>query len=513
MDNHELAKQYPADAALLSQRRDQAWGEDQAGEVRSSLDLAITELGIDAPWEKLNPVQLKIARTLFASTLACFGPKTAPETFETMTRQSWSFAESEYRFTSNHSSLSVKRTLLDSDGNLMPGTTVLTQMPVFLENSSGPSLGSVSPIRLVEDNGSFELHLSTPSGNIWKQKLELRPVDEIFNSSIDNDGQPVPLSSIVLPCSSQVNRVTVIRPTCQENCLMCSVTKGDGAITDEYQEQLSQALDLLIDEAAGEGRPFGTTLSGGSLSDGDGGFKTSHAMVLDLIKQKISQKESQLDHKIPVQLQLEMMLPPDKDAWIPVIQEIYGYVQGFGWDISLAINIEVLPDEWEGIFLRGEAKGASTLEDHLEFAWLLSQETDGRIIMNSLVMFGLKPAAVDYGTYMTQDLSLLQKLIEAGIHPEYAPVRIETGTPLEAFPPPDPVYFMLQYVALREKIIQAQQTSSSGCVGCNLCHQLPETIALLNTAKKEGISLSELFVPLLSKLGPEYSQAFREIFP
>lgn len=133
--------------------------------------------------------------------------------------------------------------------------------------------------------------------------------------------------------------------------------------------------------------------------------------------------------------------------------------------------------------------------------------------MNSLVMFGLKPAAMSYGEYMTKDLRVFQELINAGIHAEYAPVKIESGTLIEAYPPPDPVFFMIQYAALRQMIKQAKLPWSPGCVGgCSACHHLVETNALLGVAKRNGISLPEKFAPILAKLGSEYTEAFTKLF-
>ncbi|MBU2544701.1 hypothetical protein KJ618_04520, partial [Patescibacteria group bacterium] len=188
------------------------------------------------------------------------------------------------------------------------------------------------------------------------------------------------------------------------------------------------------------------------------------------------------------------------------------YVQK-GWNISLAVNIEILHDAWEGLFLQGEAKGASTVADHLAFAKLLSEETAGKIQMNSLVMFGLKPAGMSYSEYMAEDIKVLKELIAAGIKPDYQPVKIESGTAIEAYPPPIPMYLLVQDLALKHMIVKAKLPWSPGCVGsCNACDQSAETKALLIAAKKQGIAIPELVASILDELGPSYKQVFQGVF-
>lgn len=287
---------------------------------------------------------------------------------------------------------------------------------------------------------------------------------------------------------------------------MCTVTKGDGFVSEEYKGKVSQVLDVLINHAAEKKHAFQQSLSGGTISSGDGGFSTAHEWALQMIEEKTHGKN------IPVQLQLEMVLPPDKSTWKPILQKLNQYVQK-GWKISLAVNMEILHDQWEGVFLHGAAKGASTVADHLAFAKMLSEETDGKIQMNSLMMFGLKPSSLSYSSYLFSDLKVLKQLISAGIKPDYQPVKIESGTPIEAYPPPNPMYLLVQDLALKKMLAKAELPWAPGCVGsCNACDQSAETKALLIAAKKQGIAIPELVAPILDELGLVYKQAFQEVF-
>ena len=110
-------------------------------------------------------------------------------------------------------------------------------------------------------------------------------------------------------------------------------------------------------------------------------------------------------------------------------------------------------------------------------------------------------------------MGVLKQLIAAGIKPDYQPVKIESGTDIEAYPPPNPMFLLVQDLALKHMLAKAKLPWSPGCVGsCNACDQSAETKALLIAAKKQGIAIPELVAPILDELGVVYKQAFQEVF-
>ncbi len=494
----EVFQQYPHDAVLFHVQRGNLWKEQNKAKLQSSVHEAMTALDLDKPWEEIhaNPVQEALANSIWSTVLACNGPKLDTTTLVALNKARFgsdyvSQVDGSHIFTSNHLSVSGKLKPVDNDGSIMKH-----HMPTFATVEGGkPTIGDVSPISLEQEGDVFVLSLQTPGGHVWQKQFEVLPA-AAFSTSIKD---------IASPCASSF-QVTILRPTCQENCVMCTVPKGNGEVSHEYKEKVSQALDVLIGHAASNHHKFQQTLSGGTLSSDDGGFSTAHEWGLAMIEEKTQGKD------ISVQLQLEMVLPPDKTTWQPILQKLHFYVEK-GWKISFAVNMEILHDEWEGLFLQGAAKGASTVADHLAFAKLLSEQTDGKIQMNSLVMFGMKPVGMPYGEYLSADLAVLQQLIAAGIKPDYQPVKIESGTVIEAYPLPDPIFLLVQDLALKHMIAKAQLPISPGCVGgCNACDQSAESKALLIAAKKAGVAIPGLVAPILDKLGPTYKKVFQEVF-
>ncbi|MBU1326816.1 hypothetical protein KKB64_01165 [Patescibacteria group bacterium] len=511
MQSQELPKifdHYPQDAALFHTERDFLWKEKYKTELQTSVNTVITALDLDKPWEDIHgdPAKEALANGIWSTILACNGPQLDGATLVALNKERFGAGYVEQtdgsHFTSNHLSVSGALKPLDSEGNTIAGPLMFHHMPTFATQPDGkPTIGDVSPITLIQKDDKFILSLVTAGGHTWQKQFNVYPAAAFATH----------IKDIASPCASTF-QVTILRPTCQEYCTMCTVSKGDGFVSESYKEKVLQALDVLIDHAASTGHAFQQTLSGGMISSGDGGFSTAHACGLEMIAEKVAAAEQKYKHNVKVQLQLEMVLPPDKSTWKPIVEKLYQYVQK-GWNISLAVNIEILHDAWEGLFLQGEAKGASTVADHLAFAKLLSEETAGKIQMNSLVMFGLKPAGMSYSEYMAEDIKVLKELIAAGIKPDYQPVKIESGTAIEAYPPPIPMYLLVQDLALKHMIVKAKLPWSPGCVGsCNACDQSAETKALLIAAKKQGIAIPELVASILDELGPSYKQVFQGVF-
>lgn len=505
MELARLYHDYPEDFALSQTRRDSWWGEKYRREIGTSVDKAITALDLDRPWEEIHndPVKEALANGLFGSLLSCNGPQISAEMLLALKKRQFGkgfdFTHAkETEFTGNHEAVPVRV--------FGKGLNAAYNMPTFATRPDGkPTIGDISPISVSEQDGIFQLHLMTPSGHRWNKRLEVLTAPESSKKIVGSmAGKVVYAADIGQPCVSPY-QVLILRPTCAENCTFCSVTRGTGFISQQYREQVSNTLDLLINDAAINGRPFMQTLSGGSERSPDGGFHTAHEWALAEIEKKAAGETR-------VQLELEMMLPPDKSTWNSIIEKLNRYAQKPGWKIGLAINMEGLNDKSKGLFLQGK-KGTLTLDDHIEFAKLLKAKTAGRIQMSSLVMFGLKPAAMSYGEYMLQDLEFIKKLLAAGIHAEYGPLKLQLGRSVESYPPPDPVYFMVQYFAVRQMINEASLPASYGCVGsCSRCHHIEATSATLHIAKRLNISLPEILEPILAELGPEYTRAFREIF-
>jgi len=156
-------------------------------------------------------------------------------------------------------------------------------------------------------------------------------------------------------------------------------------------------------------------------------------------------------------------------------------------------------------------KGALTLEDHIEFAKLLREMTGGKIVMNSLVLF-LKRNKQSYEDFMVKQLELFQKIIDAGIHPELAPVRISSKSPLRRDPATNFVYYMIQHLVVLEMVAQAHLKPSFGCISCDKCHQYPEAMKFLHISRKDKINLPELFDMVLQQVGANYARTVKEIF-
>lgn len=509
---------YNLDQLLCDQKRGSWWLEMYKPQIEASVHHAIGVLNLDKPWEEIaqNPVSEALANTIWSTTLSCFGPQLSAATLKELTQARFGIdyvnGSTGHNFTSNHQSIPGIIKPIDSDGQLMKGKTMVHHLPTFATVEGGkPTIGDISPIHLESKAGKFILTLQTPAGHIWQKQFDVLPAAGFFTDTIPAEGETKLVKSIASPCASSF-QVTILRDTCQENCMMCTVPKGDGEISEVYKSQVSQTLDLLIDHAAQNHHAFQQSLSAGTISSGDGGFASAHGWALTMIEEKIHLAEQKYEHSIPVLLQLEMVLPADYSSWSGIVQTLKHYSEDIGWKISLAINIEIVQDDWKSLFLLGAIKGKTTLSDHIKFAQMLSN-TAGNVQINSLVMFGMKPQALDYNHYLSGDLESLALLVQSGVKPDYQPAKFESGTQMEAYPPPDPMKLFVQDLALKQLIHIAGLQPSIGCVGgCNACDQSHETLALLKTAKKWGIPIPELVAPLVCDIGPEYAQVFNQIF-
>ena len=316
--------------------------------VQAWVHEAMISFGIDKPWEEVtkNPVKIAAANAIWSCTLACFGPKLSQADLADLNSEVTGIPEDgiEFKFTSNHLSVPVKLCSIDNNGNKTKELPMIHYMPAFATSISGPpNIGEVSPIILVKGEPGYHLSLITPSGYIWEKSLEVIPFKDYVQTSLKTKSDI--FTATVYPCVSNF-QVLNIRPTCQEGCLMCTVEKGDGQILPDYKQKVGNAMDILIDEASKSGKAFQLSVSGGSLESGDAGFDSAHGWALSLLKEKLDAK----GFKYPVQLQLEAILPADKTSWSDIIQTISEYVNDYGWQISLAINIEAVQEEWKHLF-------------------------------------------------------------------------------------------------------------------------------------------------------------------
>jgi len=509
-NNHEsLSFSMPniaLDQQLFEAKRGSQWMEMNQKTVADSIGHVMDVFGLDAPWEDIaeSPVKKAAANALWSCTLACFGPTLSHADLSDLNAKVTGIAEDgiEYKFTSNHMSVPVKLHSVDSMGHKTNEYAMVHYMPAFASGLPGfPSIGDVSPIALEQGENGYVLSMKTPSGHVWQKSLEVIPFKEYVQKSLKN--KSTLFTDVVFPCVSNF-QVLNVRPTCEEGCLMCTVEKGDGQISSEHKENVGKAFDVLIDEAMKSGKAFQLSISGGSLKGGDAGFESGHGWALSILKEKLDEKG--FHH--PVQLQLEVILPSDPDSWPGIIDTIFPYVKHDGWQVSLAINIEAVQETWKSVFLPGANKSVTSVDDHVSFAHQLAKKTDGKVQINSLVLFGMKPVGLSDTQYLTADLQALQKLVDAGIKPNFQPVKIENSTKLKAHPVPNPIELLMQDVALKVMIKKAGLTASPGCVGgCNACDQTHETQGLLMALGKAGILPGDFVYPLAHTVSPEYADA------
>lgn len=527
-----------ADRALEHADRGKLWETYYRAEIKSSVDIAITALKLDKPYEGMDDKEKALADALFGSILSCFGPSFRdPE--EGSYGEKYGIYQSLHgvgsidifpryeKFTSNHNAVGVSLYPLDSDGKRLSGSPDHMNMPTFVRTFGGKAtFGDISPISIIQVGAELHLYLVTPGGHIWNKLLEKRDIDSVFDKpvGIRTNGATLFARDIVETCSF-THPVTKLRLTCEKEaagCKFCGVTRGDGIITPEHQKHVLKTFhELIFDEKA---RKYNTslmlTLSGGSENSPDGGFHTAHEWALGKIEEEIREAEKIYGKKINVDLELEMMLPPDtspdKVIWRDIIRKINHYVEGLGWNIGLALNVEAYDDETRRIFIPGR-KGEVQIGDLIEFAGIVEEETKenkkGEIDIGTLGLDNLKPAAMSSDEHMTRGLRNMLKLIDARIHPDLIPSKIDPGQDLEAYPPPDPILYMIQYFALKQMIDNAKlKPKHGGCViKCGHCHHVDATYRAMAVLRDR---LAERLGPILEikKLGPEYTETFTNLF-
>lgn len=521
----ENYRMLPANAATFQARR-RWWEDEHKPEIQSSVHEAMKALNVDASWDEINkdPLRLASAKALFTSVVSCLGANDiTPEIAAEINRRA--FGESGYGSnlsrdvfsTANHRATAVILTDLGSDGKPLTSRRTPMNMPMFARSIDGkPSISQVSPIKVVLEDGQLLLLLSTPSGHIWKKLIEVSNAT-FANQLVGNTRGKVHIETITQSCGSPF-RVWEVRRTCRENCIGCNFDRGDGEITELDWIQFTQAMTLNIVNLVKNGHKVQATLSGGSLDWGDGGFESGIGQALEKIDGIVSNIEKEewylykygKDKKIPVELELEIVLPSDRKEWGGILDILDRYFQK-GWKLSVAANLETPIDEDREYFLRGNLKKATTTKDHIDFAHELKNRFDGKITMNTLLMFGMKRAEMGWKEYMNRVLKAMQILIDNGITVDLVPFKIELGE-TETLPPVDPVFYKITAIALKQMLKRAKLPWSPGCDGgCGRCHNPGDINALIQVA---GNKLLDLLEPLLNlnEFGSENKNTFTNLF-
>lgn len=242
----ELYQQYPKDKQLTSLSRDVSWVTKYRPEISLAVDNAIQSFGLDASWEEISehPLKTALANALWSCSLACFGPKISPDQLRELNalRFGSDYATKDvasHVFTGNHLSVSCRVLPLSSNGERIAGPVMVHHMPTFASIEGGkPAIGDLSPIVLEKNGEQFILTMTTPSGYVWKKALDVLPAASFTTQMVGKDGSNAMIKSIASPCVSAF-QVLILRPDCQENCIMCTVPRGTGVISEEYQTQVS----------------------------------------------------------------------------------------------------------------------------------------------------------------------------------------------------------------------------------------------------------------------------------
>ena len=224
-----------------------------------------------------------------------------------------------------------------------------------------------------------------------------------------------------------------------------------------------------------------------------------------------------------MRLQLEIILPKDKTSWQGIIDTIEIYVKK-GWDISLAMNQEVVQNEIESMFLQGVNKKETTTDDLVKFANQLKDKVGDKVLVNSLILFGLKPIEMSDEEYLITQLDGIKKLFNAGIRVDINPVKNnmrknkQDPVRLEAFPAVNPALLFLQSIAVAKLNQNFDKTKfRHGCVGgCSLCNPRNTIERFVRIAEKaysegKGPPIPEILKHLLDTTG-QYQQQFEALF-
>ncbi len=526
---------YPISDYSRSRSRDQHWETWNSANVLESVDFAIDKLGLELSWDEIHkdPMKEAVAEALFESILSCFGPKMNRDVYLALNKkflgEKFRIHAREFDTTANHEAVPGKLISLDKDKNPTLGSLQASiNMPTFPTRSDGkPNLGDISPIRLYKEGNRFLLEFETPRNkHKWIKEFQVIEAPKKSSSQIvgSKAGSDVFVYDVSTPCVTNY-RVLFLTDTCGLDCDQCTYLRGTGLMTQVRKNTISETFDYLIeDELEKHSDTFRLTISSGSADNLDAGYAKAHGWALKQLEEKLKKvkiKKGEKWEDMKVELELEMTLPEDKDdEWDKIINDLNYYV-GLGWNISLAMNMEALSPEWRKDFIH-KIKGKTTLEDYIKFAGMLKEKTKTEkkpegIRVSTLVMFGMKPVEISYKEYMLEELNIIEQLLAAGIGVDLNPVKLQLGRNIESFPAPDPVFYMIQDLALRMMIKVANLPEGHGCVSsCGLCHHKRASLEIVNRALREHIPLPGLLYPILEKLDSGnmvgYMKKFREIY-
>jgi len=477
--------------------------------------------GLDVPLDKLreDPVKFAMVESVVDAFVSCFGTR-----FE-KPGVLWDLRRARFgengpilsSFTANHFDAPGVFFPLGRGGGRLGGGAIAKNMLAIEDRTNGKStLNEISPIRLGEEGGVFVASFITPNKNVWQWEFVPDKAEDYYLEPLDGSGL-VRVGNVLLHCKFSGFGITDIGESCDEGCVQCNVLRGSGRASEQHRDRMKRVLQIMRNrQKSSEVVDFGTP-SSGSNSGPDGGYFAAFGRTMEEID-KLGVGRARL--------QLEMVLPRDRDSWPKIIENIGFYVDK-RWKISLAINLEVLQDEYRSVLLRGYHKGSTTVADHIEFAKMLREAVGEKVSINSLVMFGMKPLEISDEEYLISQLKAIQQLADKGICVDLNPVKNGTRKNsqgpvfLEVFPPVDPIQYWIQEIANVVIQIKAQKErryipSERGCVGggknCSLCNAEKTIRRFVNIAGRNGVLIPELLKPFLEKIGVRYQQYFEGLF-
>lgn len=426
-------------------------------------------------------------------------------------------------FTANHDAIPLLLIPVDENDNRMPGA-MIKHIPLRpskeVEGEKKFGLGEISPVKLEEVGEEMFLVLETPKGNKWRWKVESIEADDYYSDSI---GFGLNFGDREYHCASEDSMIINLRESCGGDCSMCGVPRGDGEITWKDKFQLMRLFRTKFENIEDEkGAVFGVSLSGGSVDSFDAGFGKGHGWALKALDRLLSSLNKKRENPIKMKLQLEFALPRNRGAYKKIIETISKYVDK-DWDISLAINLEVLQDEFRALFLQGPNKSVTKVDDLVKFADDLRKVVGDKVLINSLVMFGMKPFEEVWTDerYMLSQLEVAKKLAEAGIRVDLNPVKDEVKeseddpVELESFPPVNPAHLTLQSIAVAKINQKFNKATKHGCVGCSRCNPKNSAERFLSIGErneKNEQRMWEVLDPLLMEVGEDYRDYFVSLF-
>ncbi|MEK7495279.1 MAG: hypothetical protein AAB788_00620 [Patescibacteria group bacterium] len=516
----QLWKNYRDSMNLIGLERNHLWIATNKEKVGGQVNDAITLLEIDDSFDNLskNPTNSALTQAFADCIFSSFGPSL---TSKAKTHLQILRGGEEIKFTSNHDTSPGLLFPLNEEGIRLSGAIPKNMLTLDSETGDLLSLGDISPIKLDLVDKTLVAEMMTPGKNVWKWEFVptiakpyyKEPVDENFN-----------VGQIEIFCASENSAIIILARDCAENCLFCGVPRGNGKMT--YEDKLRRKIVFekmfknIPDKSGGF---FGATLSGGSSKALDGGFSHNFGWALKELDNQLSVANKNRINPIKMRLQLEIILPKDKTSWQGIIDTIEIYVKK-GWDISLAMNQEVVQNEIESMFLQGVNKKETTTDDLVKFANQLKDKVGDKVLVNSLILFGLKPIEMSDEEYLITQLDGIKKLFNAGIRVDINPVKNnmrknkQDPVRLEAFPAVNPALLFLQSIAVAKLNQNFDKTKfRHGCVGgCSLCNPRNTIERFVRIAEKaysegKGPPIPEILKHLLDTTG-QYQQQFEALF-